>query len=117
MRWLIGEALRRLPSRAELDSLRAVAPDRRRPRLGPRTGLPASEIALHARDKLRAAEEKVGPAAWPILTRVVIEGASLRDCRGLCRIARLARRRRARRPPARRLDRLGEVVGVAAGRR
>ena len=83
---------------------------------GPRSGLPASEIALHARDKLRAAAELVGPAAWPILTRIVIEGAGVRDCRRLVpdivtpwrADAVLTDRLRVG------LDRLGGVVGVMA---
>ena len=85
LRWLIGEALRRLHRRADLDALRAAPLDRvgGAAAPGPRSGLPASEIALHARDKLRAAAALAGPAAWPVLTRVVIEGASLRDCRRL----------------------------------
>ena len=82
IRWLVGEALRRTHQRARLDSLRAVAPDRLGERsFGPRPGLPHSEAALHARDKLRRAEERVGPHAWPIVTRIVIEGAPVRECR------------------------------------
>ena len=84
VRWLTGEALRRTHQRARLDALRAFAPDRfGEAGFGPRTGLPQSEAALHARDKMRHAEERVGPHAWPILTRVVIEGAPVRECRGL----------------------------------
>ena len=42
LRWLIGEALRRLHQRAGLDSLRAVAPERiGEGGFGPRSGLPA----------------------------------------------------------------------------
>ena len=83
IRWLIGEALRRAHHRARLDALRAVAPDRiGATGFGPRPGLPEAEAALHARDKLRKAEERVGPHAWPIVTRIVIEGAPVRDCRG-----------------------------------
>jgi hypothetical protein len=83
LRWLTGEALRRVHSRAGLDALRAVAPDRLgQTGFGPRSGLPASEIALHARDKIRAAEEKVGPAAWPVVNRIIIEGGGVRECRG-----------------------------------
>lgn len=82
IRWLIGEALRRVHGRAGLEGLRAVALDRiGTTGFGPRSGLPMSEIALHARDKLRAAEEKVGPAAWPVINRIVIEGAGVRECR------------------------------------
>ena len=39
-----------------------------------------AEVALHARDK-RTAEERAGPAAWPILTRIVIESAGARERR------------------------------------
>ncbi len=82
IRWLIGEALRRLHSRAQLDALRAVALETVGSKaFGPRSGLPAGEAALHARDKLRAAEERVGEAAWQIVARIVIEGARLSDCR------------------------------------
>jgi hypothetical protein len=82
IRWLIGESLRRTHQRARLDALRAVAPDRLGSTgFGPRAGLPQSDIALHARDKLRAAEDRVGPAVWPIVTRIVIEGGGVRDCR------------------------------------
>jgi len=121
LRWLIGEALRRLHRRADLDALRAAPLDRvgGAAAPGPRSGLPASEIALHARDKLRAAAALAGPAAWPVLTRVVIEGAPLRDCRRL--VPEIATPWRADAVLADRLrvglDRLGEVVGVAAGGR
>jgi hypothetical protein len=83
IRWLTGEALRRVHGRAGVDGLRAVALERiGQTGFGPRSGLPVSEIALHARDKLRAAEEKVGPAAWPVVNRIVIEGGGVRECRG-----------------------------------
>jgi hypothetical protein len=83
IRWLVGEALRRTHERAQFDQLRAVAPERLGSTgFGPRPGLPQSEIALHARDKLRAAEDRVGPHAWPIVTRIIIEGAGVRECRG-----------------------------------
>jgi hypothetical protein len=83
IRWLIGESLRRTHQRARLDGLRAVAPDRvGATGFGPRPGLPQSEAALHARDKIRKAEDRVGPHAWPIVTRIVIEGAGVRECRG-----------------------------------
>ena len=82
IRWLIGEALRRVHGRAGIEGLRAVALDRiGTTGFGPRSGLPMSEIALHARDKLHAAQEKVGPAAWPVVNRIVIEGAGVRECR------------------------------------
>jgi hypothetical protein len=58
IRWLTGEALRRTHHRARLDGLRAVAPDRiGATGFGPRPGLPQAEAALHARDKMRRAEE------------------------------------------------------------
>lgn len=83
IRWLVGESLRRTHQRARLDALRAVAPDRiGSTGFGPRPGLPEADAALHARDKLRKAEDRVGPAAWPIVTRIVIEGAGVRECRG-----------------------------------
>jgi hypothetical protein len=84
VRWLIGESLRRTHQRARLDLLRAVAPDRMGGGgFGPHLGLPELEVALHARDKLRKAEDRVGPASWPIVTRIVIEGGGVRDCRAL----------------------------------
>ena len=101
IRWLVGESLRRTHQRARLDQLRAVAPDRfGSTGFGPRPGLPQSETALFARDKLREAEDRVGPHAWPIVTRIVIEG------RGRARLPRLhprtrhalARRRGGERP-------------------
>jgi hypothetical protein len=120
IRWLIGEALRRLHRRAELDCLRAVATDVvgvKTP--GPRAGLPASEIALHARDKMRAAAERVGEAAWPIVTRIVIEGGRLSDCRAYA--PEIVTPWRADAVVADRLrvalDRLGDLLGVTAGRR
>jgi hypothetical protein len=118
IRWLIGEALRRAHDRARLDALRAVAPDRLSGQgFGSRPGLPQSEIALHARDKLRVAQERVGPAGWPILMRIVIEGAPLRDCRGLVpeietawrAVAILADRLRVG------LDAIGGLMGVTRG--
>ncbi len=83
IRWLVGESLRRTHHRARLDQLRAVAPDRMGSTgFGPRHGLPQSDVALQARDRLREAEDRVGPHAWPIVTRIVIEGAGVRECRG-----------------------------------
>jgi len=119
LRWLIGEALRRLHHRAQLDSLRAVAPDRvGGGGFGPRSGLPLAEIALHARDKLRETERLAGAAAWPILRRIVIEGAPLRGCRAM--IAEVSTPWRADAILADRLrcglDALGECLGVTAGR-
>jgi hypothetical protein len=83
IRWLIGESLRRTHQRARLDALRAVSLDRiGSTGFGPRPGLPQSEAALHARDKMRKVQDRIGPAAWPIVTRIVIEGAGVRECRG-----------------------------------
>jgi len=82
VRWLIGDSLRALHDRARMDALRAVAPERfGSTGFGPRPGLPAAESALIARDKLHESERRVGPAAWPIVKRIVIEGGGVRDCR------------------------------------
>jgi hypothetical protein len=115
IRWLVGESLRRTHQRARLDALRAVAPDRiGQTGFGPRPGLPQSEAALHARDKLRKAEDRAGPAAWPIVTRIVIEGAGVRDCRGF--VPEVATPWRADAVVADRLrvalDALGGLMGV-----
>ncbi len=120
LRWLIGEALRRLHQRAQVDALRAVALERvGSTGFGPRSGLPASEAALHARDKLRDAEERAGVAAWPIIARIVIEGGGVRDCRIL--MPEIATPWRADAIIADRLrvalDRLGDLVGVTGKRR
>ena len=119
IRWLVGESLRRTHQRARLDQLRAVAPDRLGSTgFGPRPGLPQSEAALHARDKLRDAEERVGPHAWPIVTRIVIEGAGVRDCRGF--IPELATPWRVDAVVSDRLrvalDMIGGLMGVTASR-
>jgi hypothetical protein len=119
IRWLVGESLRRTHQRARLDQLRAVAPERMgQTGFGPRPGLPQSEIALAARDKLRAAEEEVGPHAWPLVTRIIIEGAGVRDCRGF--VPELATPWRADAVVSDRLrvalDRLGGLMGVTARR-
>jgi hypothetical protein len=119
IRWLVGESLRRTHDRARLDQLRTVAPDRfGAPSFGPRSGLPQSETALFARDKLREAEERVGPHAWPIVTRIVIEGAGVRDCRGF--IPELATPWRADAVVSDRLrvalDVIGGLMGVTARR-
>ena len=120
IRWLIGELLRRTHHRSRLDALRAIAPDRvGSTGFGPRPGLPQAEAALHARDKIRKAEEKVGPHAWPIVTRIIIEGAGVRECRGF--IPELATPWRADAVIADRLrvalDVLGELMGVTHRRR
>jgi hypothetical protein len=119
IRWLVGEALRRTHQRARLDALRAVAPDRLGTTgFGPRPGLPQSEAALHARDKMRKAEDRVGPHAWPIVTRIIIEGAGVRDCRGF--VPELVTPWRADAVVADRLrvalDSLGDVLGVTSQR-
>ena len=119
IRWLVGESLRRTHQRARLDQLRAVAPDRfGSTGFGPRPGLPQSETALFARDKLREAEDRVGPHAWPIVTRIVIEGAGVRDCRGF--IPELATPWRADAVVSDRLrvalDILGGLMGVTTRR-
>ena len=119
IRWLIGKSLRRTHQRARLDQLRAVAPDRLGSTgFGPRPGLPQSEIALNARDKLRACEDRAGPAAWPIVARIVIEGGGVRDCRGF--VPELATPWRADAVIADRLrvalDLIGGLVGVTRGR-
>ena len=118
IRWLIGESLRRTHQRARLDALRAVAPDRiGSTGYGPRPGLPQSEAALHARDKIRKAEDRVGPHAWPIVTRIVIEGVGVRECRGF--VPELVTPWRADAVIADRLrvglDVIGELMGVTRG--
>lgn len=120
LRWLIGESLRRLHQRANLNSLRAVPPERIGSNaFGPRAGLPASEAALHARDKLHQAERLAGRAAWPILRRIVIEGGGVRDCRAF--IAEVTTTWRADAIVTDRLrvalDALGDLLGVTARRR
>ena len=120
IRWLVGEALRRVHNRARLDGLRAVPLDRiGSSQPGPRSGLPASELALHARDKLHAAEDKVGPAAWPIVTRIIIEGAGVRECRGF--VPEIVTPWRADAVVTDRLrvalDSIGDLMGVAARKR
>jgi hypothetical protein len=120
LRWLIGEALRRLHQRSHLDSLRAVSTERiGQTGFGPKSGLPASEIALHARDKLRACQEKVGRAAWPVLNRIVVEGAGVRECRAF--VPEIVTPWRADAVVTDRLrvglDALGGILGVTAERR
>jgi hypothetical protein len=119
IRWLIGESLRRTHHRARLDGLRAVAPDRiGSTGFGPRPGLPQSEAALHARDRIRKAEDRVGPAAWPIVTRIIIEGAGVRECRGF--VPELITPWRADAVVSDRLrvalDMMGELMGITARR-
>ena len=119
IRWLVGESLRRTHHRARLDQLRAVAPDRMGSTgFGPRHGLPQADVALQARDRLRDAEDRVGPHAWPIVTRIVIEGAGVRDCRGF--VPELATPWRADAVVSDRLrvalDMIGGLMGVTARR-
>ncbi len=60
----------------------------------------------------------MGPAAWPIVTRIVIEGAGVRECRGF--VPELATPWRADAVVADRLrvalDTLGELMGVTPRR-
>jgi hypothetical protein len=117
IRWLIGESLRRTHQRARLDALRAVALDRvGSTGFGPRPGLPQADAALHARDKLRKAQDRVGPAAWPIVTRIIIEGAGVRECRGF--VPELITPWRADAVISDRLrvalDTMGDLLGVTA---
>ena len=119
IRWLVGELLRRTHHRARLDQLRAVALDRMGSTgFGPRHGLPQADVALQARDRLRDAEDRVGPHAWPIVTRIVIEGAGVRDCRGF--VPELATPWRADAVVSDRLrvalDMIGGLMGVTSRR-
>jgi hypothetical protein len=102
IRWLVGEALRRTHQRAK------IADQIDHPT--------ATHTAAH--DKLRAVEDRVGPHAWPIVTRIVIEGAGVRDCRGF--VPELATPWRADAVVSDRLrmalDMLGGLMGVTAGR-
>jgi hypothetical protein len=118
IRWLVGEALRHLHQRAQLDQLRAVAPDRiGATAFGPRSGLPAAESALRARDLMHRAAGQAGAAAWPIVTRIVIEGGAVKDCRPM--IAEVTTEWRADAIIMDRLrcalDALGGLVGVTGG--
>jgi hypothetical protein len=121
LRWLIGDALRRLYQRASLNSLRTIQLDRvGTTGFGPRSGLSQSEMALHARDKLRDAERLAGIAAWPILERILIQGGGVRDCRAM--IVEVTTDWRADAISCDRLrvalDALGGLLGVTArGRR
>jgi hypothetical protein len=67
---------------------------------------------------LREAEDRVGPHAWPIVTRIVIEGAGVRDCRGF--VPELATPWRADAVVSDRLrvalDMIGGLMGVTARR-
>ena len=119
IRWLVGESLRRTHHRARLVQLRAVPIDRMGSTgFGPRHGLPQADVALQARDRLRDAEDRVGPHAWPIVTRIVIEGAGVRDCRGF--VPELATPWRADAVVSDRLrvalDMIGGLMGVTSRR-
>jgi len=114
-RWLIGESLRRLHQRARVDALRALLGDE----IGTtdfrsRANMPGTEISRFALAKWRSAEQKAGPAAWPIVTRIVIEGAALQDCRAF--VPEVAMPSRADAVITDRLrvalDEIGELVGV-----
>ena len=76
------------------------------------------DVALQARDRLREAEDRVGPHAWPIVTRIVIEGAGVRDCRGF--VPELATPWRADAVVSDRLrvalDMIGGLMGVTSRR-
>ena len=64
VRWLTGKSLRRVHVSSEDESLELMS-------------------RLRYEDVLRSVENRVGPAAWPILKRIVLEGASVRECRHL----------------------------------
>ena len=67
---------------------------------------------------MRKAEDRAGPAAWPIVIRIVIEGAGVRDCRGF--VPEIVTPWRADAVVTDRLrvalDLLGEIMGQDAGR-
>jgi len=120
LRWLTGETLRRLHVRVPSAGLRAVDPDA--PFIGGarfRAGLAPAEAAPGASEKWRAAAAAAGPAAWPIVLRIVIEGAHIKECRRM--IPELAESWRADCVVADRLrvalDRIAPIVGVTAARR
>ena len=84
LRWLTGEALRRVWQRSQIDGLQSVPTTRvTGGSLAPGSGLLTSEIALHARGKLRVCEDKVGPDCWPVLVEVIVRGRRLAECRSL----------------------------------
>ena len=72
IRWLIGESLRRCYRRARVSEF--VTMDRT---------ASLADDALSARDKINKAALAAGPHAWPIVTRIIIEGAGVRECRAL----------------------------------
>ena len=67
---------------------------------------------------MRAAAERVGPAAWTIVSRIVIEGAGVRECRKL--VPEVVTPWRADAVVTDRLrvalDLLGALTGVVGGR-
>jgi hypothetical protein len=84
IRWLTGEALRRVDDRAARGDLRAADPSAaggadtaRKARVDP------AAAKLLARQRLALCENRAGPAAWPILTRIVLQGSGVRECRDL----------------------------------
>jgi hypothetical protein len=104
IRWLVGESLRRTHQRARMDQLRAVSVERfGAGGFGPRPGLPQSEAALHARDKLRAAEDRAA--------RLADRDAYRHRGGGCARLPRL--RSRTRHPLAGRCGRLRPPAGGA----
>ncbi len=109
VRWLIGESLRRTHQKARLYGDRAESAETKRADC-----LPYAEAAMDARDKMRRAEDRVGPAAWPIVIRIVIEGAGVRECRDF--VPELVTPWRADAVVTDRLrvalDTLGELMGV-----
>jgi hypothetical protein len=81
-RWLVGETLRRLEARAL--GLRAADPARAPSQATGGAGAQGrADEAADAAARLRAIEARVGFHHWPVLRRVLFEGAHLRDCRDL----------------------------------
>lgn len=98
IRWLTGEALRRVHQ---------MAISQRMP-----------EIVDSACAQMRHIERAVSPAAWPIVRRIVLEGASVRDCRSF--VPEVVTPWRADAVVTDRLrvalDQLGSLLGVTMGR-
>lgn len=82
VRWLTGQALRGVHELATREGMRA-APFGLLRRAAAARKAPIDPVAARfdARERLAACEEKAGPAAWTIVRRIVLEGASVRDCR------------------------------------
>ena len=81
VRWLIGEALRRRHQRigaglSHRDVLHAAAAARR-------VGEAPAEAELQAAEVLRRCQNAAGPAHWPILRLIVLEGRRTEKCRAL----------------------------------